>query len=109
DDEANAGLRLGAAIAGTHPLRDKIYLVDHGTRARGLGDWIEQLIAESTGKQQRGLLPIVLDGPGGAVLPADATLCRLVEVGEDDRPSPTGAASTLDVGGSLGAQFLLWE
>ncbi|WEV79180.1 glucose-6-phosphate isomerase [Janibacter cremeus] len=109
DDEANPGLRLGAAIAGTHPLRDKLYLVDHGTPARGLGDWIEQLVAESTGKQERGLLPVVLDAPGRTELPHDATLCRLVEVGEDDRPAPTAAASTLDVGGSLGAQFLLWE
>ncbi|WP_338747741.1 glucose-6-phosphate isomerase [Janibacter alittae] len=109
DDEANPGLRLGAAIAGTQPPRDKLYLVDHGTSARGLGDWIEQLVAESTGKQQRGLLPVVLDAPGPTSLPADATLCRLVEVGEDDHPAPTVAPSTVDVGGSLGAQFLLWE
>ena len=39
DDEANPALRLGAAMGGTDPLRDKIYLVDHGTTARGLGDW----------------------------------------------------------------------
>lgn len=109
DDEANPGLRLAAAVAGTSPLRDKLYLVDHGTSARGLGDWIEQLVAESTGKQQRGLLPVVLDAPGMQSLPDDATLCRLVEVGEDDRIAPTRSASTLDVGGSLGAQFLLWE
>lgn len=109
DDEANPGLRLGAAIAGTDPLRDKLYLVDHGTTARGLGDWIEQLVAESTGKEQRGLLPVVLDAPGRTPLPSDATLCRLVAVGDNDRPAPTGASSTLDVGGSLGAQLLLWE
>lgn len=110
DDEANPGLRLGAAIAGTDPLRDKLYLVDHGTTARGLGDWIEQLVAESTGKQQRGLLPVVLDRPGQVPPPADATVCRLVAVGDDnDAPAPTTSTSTLDVGGSLGAQFLLWE
>lgn len=110
DDGANPGLRLGAAMAGTHPLRDKLYLVDHGTTARGLGDWIEQLVAESTGKQQRGLLPVVLDRPGQVPPPADATVCRLVAVGDDnDAPAPTTSTSTLDVGGSLGAQFLLWE
>lgn len=109
DDEANPGLRLGAAIAGTQPLRDKLYLVDHGTPVRGLGDWIEQLVAESTGKQQRGLLPVVLDTPGTAPLPPDATLCRLVQVADDDDLPETSSASTVDVGGSLGAQFLLWE
>ena len=109
DDEANPALRLGAAIAGTVPLRDKLYLVDHGSQVTGLGDWIEQLIAESTGKEQRGLLPVVLDAASPAPLPDDATLCRLVSVGEEDAPAPTSSASTLDVGGSLGAQLLLWE
>ncbi|MFX4287213.1 glucose-6-phosphate isomerase [Janibacter sp. G349] len=107
DDEANPALRLGAAIGGTSPLRDKVYLVDHGTQARGLGDWAEQLIAESTGKAGTGLLPVVLDRPGEGAPPADATIVRLVpDDGDDSAPV---AASTVDVGGSLGAQFLLWE
>ncbi|GAB0025195.1 glucose-6-phosphate isomerase [Helicobacter pylori] len=107
DDEANPGLRLGAAIGGTAPLRDKVYLVDHGTQARGLGDWAEQLSAESTGKNGTGLLPVVLDRPGEGAPPADATIVRLVpDDGDDSAPV---AASTVDVGGSLGAQFLLWE
>lgn len=107
DDEANPALRLGAAMGGTDPLRDKIYLVDHGTTARGLGDWAEQLIAESTGKQGKGLLPVVLRSPGHSAPPADATIVRLVP--DDGDESAPGAASTVDVGGSLGAQFLLWE
>lgn len=107
DDEANPALRLGAAIGGTSPLRDKLYLVDHGTPIRGLGDWAEQLIAESTGKEGKGLLPVVLDGPGRATAPTDATIVRLVpDEGDDSQPV---APSTVDVGGSLGAQFLLWE
>ena len=108
DDDGNPGLRLAAAIAGTDPLRHALYLVDPGTPARGLGDWIEQLVAESTGKDGRGLLPVVLDHAGAAPLPHDATLCRLVPV-TDDTPAPSTAASRIDVGGSLGAQFLLWE
>lgn len=110
DDDANPALRLGAAMAGTVPLRDKIYLVDHGTSARGLGDWAEQLLAESTGKDGRGLLPVVLDSPGTTAAPADATVVRLVADTDDDGgPVPTASPSTIDVGGSLGAQFLLWE
>ena len=107
DDEANPALRLGAAMGGTSPLRDKLYLVDHGTQISGLGDWAEQLIAESTGKEGKGLLPVVLDRPGAGAPPADATVVRLVaDDGEDEVPV---APSTVDVGGSLGAQFLLWE
>lgn len=107
DDEANPALRLGAAMGGTSPLRDKLYLVDHGTPISGLGDWAEQLIAESTGKEGKGLLPVVLDRPGAGAPPADATVVRLVaDDGEDEVPV---APSTVDVGGSLGAQFLLWE
>ena len=46
-------VRCAAAAAG----RDKLTLVtSHGLA--GLGAWIEQLIAESTGKQGRGLLPV---------------------------------------------------
>ena len=66
DDEANPALRLGAAMGGTSPLRDKLYLVDHGTPVVGFGDWAEQLIAESTGKQGVGLVPVVVDD--GAVV-----------------------------------------
>ena len=107
DDDANPALRLGAAMGGTSPLRDKLYLVDHGTLISGLGDWAEQLIAESTGKEGKGLLPVVLDRPGAGAPPADATVVRLVaDDGEDEVPV---APSTVDVGGSLGAQFLLWE
>ncbi|WP_435198625.1 glucose-6-phosphate isomerase [Janibacter sp. GS2] len=111
DDEANPALRLGAAMAGTDPLRDKLYLVDHGTSATGLGDWAEQLIAESTGKDGRGLLPVVLRSPGATDVPGDATLVRLVADTDEghDAPAPTSSPSTVDVGGSLGAQFLLWE
>jgi glucose-6-phosphate isomerase len=49
DDEANPALRLGAALGGTDPLRDKLLLRDAGTEIIGFGDWAEQLIAESTG------------------------------------------------------------
>ncbi|MBM6546457.1 glucose-6-phosphate isomerase [Janibacter sp. YIM B02568] len=108
DDEANPALRLGAAMAGTDPLRDKLYLVDHGTPVVGFGDWAEQLIAESTGKEGKGILPVVLDAPGDRALPADATLVRLVGP-DDETPDETAAPSVIDVGGTLGAQLLLWE
>src|SRR5690606_27666457 len=61
DTEHNPGLVRGAAIAGTTPLRDKLGIVADGTHIVGFGDWVEQLIAESTGKNGTGVLPVVLD------------------------------------------------
>ncbi|KRT76551.1 MAG: transaldolase, transaldolase / glucose-6-phosphate isomerase, partial [Armatimonadetes bacterium CSP1-3] len=54
----NPGAWLGAVLgAATAAGRDKLTLVTSPGLA-GLGAWIEQLIAESTGKQGRGLLPV---------------------------------------------------
>jgi len=130
DDEANPALRLGAAMAGTVPLRDKLVLVDDRPWITGFADWAEQLIAESTGKGGTGILPVVVqadpeaevDG-GGADLEvrsptADSTVARLVDDvddGADDVASPVSAdpsrseVSRVSVSGSLGAQLLLWE
>jgi glucose-6-phosphate isomerase len=62
DDAANPALRLGAAMAGTEPLRDKLVLVDDRPWVTGFADWAEQLIAESTGKNGTGVLPVVVQG-----------------------------------------------
>jgi glucose-6-phosphate isomerase len=114
DDDANPGLRLGAAIAGTDPLRDKLVLVDAGSGIVGFADWAEQLIAESTGKQGTGILPVVVGGeqdPEVQWPAADVTVARLVGDGDDDSPGEQVHAdhSTVEVSGPLGAQLLLWE
>ncbi len=114
DDEANPGLRLGAAIAGTTPLRNKLVLVDQGSGLVGFADWAEQLIAESTGKQGTGLLPVVVpddSAPEVALPPHDVTVTRLAADTEDGPHVDTEAASGSDitVTGPLGAQMLLWE
>ena len=54
----NAAVRLGAALAGLGKAgRDKVTLV-LSRKLRGLGPWIEQLLAESLGKDGKGLVPI---------------------------------------------------
>jgi glucose-6-phosphate isomerase len=111
DDDANPGLRLGAAMAGTQPLRDKLVLVEEGSGVDGLPAWTEQLIAESTGKQGTGVLPVVVAGPASpeaTAPPADATVVHLVGDTDDDTGATT-AESSVQVSGSLGAQLLLWE
>lgn len=125
DDEANPALRLGAAIAGTEPLRDKLVLVDDGSGITGFADWAEQLIAESTGKNGTGVLPVVVQGDPDNADPelrcpaADITVARLVaDVAGDDFARDSGGAaptatdpsrSEVEVSGSLGAQLMLWE
>ena len=63
----NAGLQLGATLAGAARAgRDKLtLLVDD--RFAAFGTWIEQLIAESTGKHGTGIIPVVDEplGPPG--------------------------------------------
>ncbi|HEX6656117.1 MAG TPA: transaldolase, partial [Candidatus Limnocylindria bacterium] len=56
---ANPGLRLGATI-GEAALagRDKLTILTT-RRLASFGDWAEQLVAESTGKQGRGIVPVV--------------------------------------------------
>ncbi|MEO8850868.1 MAG: glucose-6-phosphate isomerase [Allobranchiibius sp.] len=106
DDEDNPVLRLGAAMGGTSPLRDKLILIDTGTQNKGFGDWAEQLIAESTGKNGKGILPVVV----GSSAPTDQTDDELyVELISVDSERAPGGPAALAVGGSLGALMLLWE
>ncbi len=55
---ANPGLELGAILGvGAATGRDKITFIA-SSAISGLGAWLEQLLAESTGKQGKGLIPI---------------------------------------------------
>ena len=51
-----------SAGRGAEAGRDKLVLADAGSGIVGFGDWAEQLIAESTGKQGTGILPVVVEG-----------------------------------------------
>lgn len=108
DAEDNPGLVLGAVLAGTRPLKDKIGIVADGTHIVGFADWAEQLIAESTGKDGKGLLPVVLelDAPEISGSAADVQIIRLVK---DARATHEVAPGEVEIAGSLGAQLLTWE
>lgn len=108
DTVHNPGLVLGAAIAGTSPLKDKLGIVSDGTHIVGFGDWVEQLVAESTGKNGTGILPVVLDVDSPEVtagLP-DLQIVRLVANQRETREVRDGE---IEVSGSLGGQLLVWE
>jgi hypothetical protein len=62
-DEGNPGYELGSGFgAGWRERRDKICIAETDG---GFGLWAEQLIAESTGKQGKGLVPAPGESPEG--------------------------------------------
>lgn len=108
DSEDNPGLVLGAALArtpGEMGNRDKIGVVADGSPIIGFGDWVEQLVAESTGKLAKGVLPLVLE-PSSAELRSGLADLLAVHIQAEAKPISGDAVS---VSGPLGAQFLLWE
>lgn len=103
----NPGLRLGVLIgvANTHRV-DKLVVVDQ-TR-HGVGDWIEQLVAESTGKRGLGVLPVVVPFENATNFNPSTSDSLLVSIGSGDVPeAQSGFAAALT--GPLGAQMQLWE
>lgn len=94
DIPANPGLRLGAALAVGVPERNKL-LLSPVPSMPGFGDWVEQLVAESTGKDGHGILPVV----GSSV--RNASDCLSVGSEGDD--------ADIQISGGLGAQIMLWE
>ena len=119
----NAGLRLGAVLAaGAKSGRDKLTIVfDH--RIASFGLWVEQLLAESTGKHGKGVLPVVGEPVGPPEAYGDDRLFVVVgDPGDDVTEAldalaaaghpivtiPFGEAGT-DLVSELGSQVLLWE
>ena len=107
DDQENPGLVIGAAIARTangQTFKDKLGFVPSGSSIVGFGDWVEQLIAESTGKQGRGVLPVVLESNCVEVRAAFKDLL-LIGLAENANKSNFD----LSVSGELGELMLAWE
>ena len=108
DQKDNPALVLGAAIAGTRPLRDKLGIVADGTYIVGFADWAEQLIAESTGKQGKGLLPVVL-GISAPELTKNLPDLQVIRLVESARATEEVIEGEIEISGTLGAQLLVWE
>jgi glucose-6-phosphate isomerase len=113
----NPGLALGALIAaGAETGRDKLTLL-LPSRLQSLGLWVEQLVAESTGKHGKGVVPVAgeprdvafggdrvvvsvsvaAEGPGDVV--RDRAVAGNVPMASLRMPDET----------ALGAEFLRWE
>jgi glucose-6-phosphate isomerase len=109
DSPDNPALVLAAALAGDRQ-RDKVVIVDDDSGIVGFPDWAEQLIAESTGKQGRGILPVAAEGLSAPEITFDAKdITIAVLAGEHDVTLDTAGKPTATVSGTLGAQMLVWE
>jgi transaldolase/glucose-6-phosphate isomerase len=64
-EKNSPGLVLGASLGELSRKRDKLTLYTTGSLA-GFPLWLEQLLAESTGKQGKGIVPVVDEPPAPA-------------------------------------------
>jgi transaldolase/glucose-6-phosphate isomerase len=79
--EGNPGLDLGRSLGqGWQEGRDKVLVTPN---TGGFGLWVEQLLAESTGKQGKGLVPVLLDAEGPDVQPQEVRLSDPYELGQE--------------------------
>jgi transaldolase / glucose-6-phosphate isomerase len=120
--EESPGVRLGAALgAACKAGRDKLTFV-MSPEIASLGSWIEQLVAESTGKEGKGIVPI--DGePLGSpeVYGNDRLFAYLRFAGSDSAAKQDAAVAALEAAGhpvvrialesreALGREFFRWE
>jgi transaldolase/glucose-6-phosphate isomerase len=115
----NSGAWLGAVLGELAKAgRDKVTLAVSPAIAR-FGDWVEQLIAESTGKEGRGILPVVVEPLGPPGVYGDDRLFVHLRLNGD--PTHDAGVQALEDAGhpmirlnlhdpyDLGGQFFLWE
>ncbi|NTV80205.1 MAG: glucose-6-phosphate isomerase [Candidatus Aminicenantes bacterium] len=115
----NPGALLGAVL-GTAALKgmDKLTLL-LPQRFKPLAGWLEQLLAESTGKEGRGIVPVVEDRPGPVESYGGDRL--FVEIGAKEeadakpairirkRPASPFVHLALDDPYEVAGHFFLWE
>ena len=115
----NPAVQLGAVLAGlARAGRDKVTLV-LSEKIRALGSWIEQLLAESLGKDGTGLIPIADEPLGAPTVYGDDRIFVSIVL-EGDTTHDAGLAKLSDAGHpvlrlvlkdpmDLGAEFFRWE
>ena len=121
DASVHPGLRLGAVL-GSMALngRDKLTVVT-SPAIEGLGRWLEQLIAESTGKDGRGIVPVVGEPLVDPKHYGDDRLFVYLRLDGDDNEEADQAIDKIESAGhpvvmfslrdafDLGAEFFRWQ
>ncbi len=116
----NPAALLGVAMAVlAEEGRDKLTLLSDG-KYDSLGDWIEQLVAESTGKEGVGVVPVVREPLGAAEAYAEDRFFVVTE-GVGGEGVPAAALKAIEKAGhpvlrisvsapeAIGGEFFRWE
>ena len=117
----NPGLQLGAII-GTCAIsgRDKLTLIS-SAGIRNFGAWLEQLLAESTGKNGKGVIPVDREPLGVPGAYGDDRLFVYLRLASDDDENQRAKVRALERAGhpvvgivleelaDLGGEFFRWE
>jgi len=120
--DQNPGVQLGVAlgVAARSLGRDKVTIVASPGIAP-IGAWLEQLLAESTGKQGHGLIPVVDEPLGAPAVYDNDRLFIHVELAGDQDTAQRAALATLSAAGhpvvsltinalaDIGQEFFRWQ
>jgi transaldolase/glucose-6-phosphate isomerase len=119
--EENPGLRLGTILGVLgRQGRDKVTLIASAGIA-ALGAWLEQLLAESTGKKGKGLIPVDGERPGPPEVYGRDRLFVYLRLGTRPDPAQDEAVDQLEQDGQpviripvvdpyhIGQEFFRWE
>jgi len=118
----NPGVQLGVAlgVAAKRFKRDKV-TIEASPGIAGLGAWLEQLIAESTGKQGRGLIPVDGEALGTPDKYGSDRFFGYIELEGGARSGQRNAVDVLEKAGhpvgrvilrskeEIGQAFFMWE
>ena len=117
--DENPGAALGALLGCCHGMgRNKVTFLT-SDRLTTFGDWAEQLLAESTGKEAKGLVPVVGEPPLDPDAYADDRVFAYIRM-EDDTTHDDLVADLVERGHpvvrivvedptSIGAEMYRWE
>ena len=119
--EPNPGAQLGTILGELAQLgRDKVTLIASASLAP-FGSWVEQLLAESTGKDGKGLIPILHEPLGLAGVYRDDRLFVHLAMHQDDEEQAERILDEIAKAGhpvvhillndpyGIGGQFFLWQ
>jgi len=120
-DETNPGTQLGAILAGAAKAgMDKMTVIASKKMAPFV-PWVEQLVAESTGKKGRGIIPVEGEPLGKAAQYGKDRLFLFIRIAGEKTNLSARFLNTLAANKTplveivlgdkteLGSQFLLWE
>ena len=121
DPANNPGVILGAVLGVAHNLgRDKLTIIT-SPGINDLGAWLEQLIAESTGKNGKGIIPVDRETPGPVEVYGDDRLFVYLRLTSGKDSSQEEAIAALEAAGqpvisisltgadTLAQEFFRWE